>query len=211
MKKRLFALCTAALFASLVVAGCASKTSTVDQTPGDKPAASAPAQQPVAQPEAPKAGVAGEGVKPAAQVTTETAAGGSEKAAPTPAPTKKEEVVAPAAPTAKVELLKKIYFDYDKSAIRADAKAQLDLNYDYLSKNGGVKILIVGHCDERGTSEYNMALGDRRSNSAKSYLVNRGIAGTRLDTLSKGKEEPEDPGHDENAWAKNRRAEFLAK
>lgn len=214
MNKKIFTLCSVALLASLVIAGCASKTSTVDQTPGDKSAVGTTPAQPSsapAQPSAQPSAVVDESVKPAAQVTTENAQGGSTQAAPTPAPTKKEEVVAPSAPAAKVELLQKIYFDYDKSAIRADAKAQLDKNYEYLAKNGSVKLQVVGHCDERGTSEYNMALGDRRANSAKSYLVNRGIAATRLDTLSKGEEEPTDPGHDENAWSKNRRAEFLAK
>lgn len=102
-----------------------------------------------------------------------------------------------------------IYFDFDKSNIRPDAKSTLDTNFDILSKNASAKVMIVGHCDERGSNEYNMALGDRRAASTRSYLINRGIGASRLSTLSKGEEEPVDPGHNETAWAKNRRAQFV--
>ena len=72
-------------------------------------------------------------------------------------------------------------------------------------------MIIEGHCDERGTSEYNMALGERRASAASKYLKNLGIAGNRLSTISYGEERPHDPGHTEDAWAKNRRAHFVLK
>ena len=81
-------------------------------------------------------------------------------------------------------------------------------NADWLRNNGSVVVEIEGHCDERGTIEYNLALGDRRARSAKDFLVNLGIAAARLRTISYGKEMPLDPGHSEAAWAKNRRDHF---
>ncbi|MEW5735353.1 MAG: peptidoglycan-associated lipoprotein Pal [Thermodesulfobacteriota bacterium] len=101
-----------------------------------------------------------------------------------------------------------VHFDYDKSDIRpADAKI-LDAKADFLTKYPDVKILIAGNCDERGTIEYNLALGERRAQSAKNYLVNKGIAAERIQTISYGKERPLDPAHTEAAWAENRRDDF---
>ena len=104
--------------------------------------------------------------------------------------------------------LEDIHFDYDKSNIRQDDRKILSRNAAYLSKNKNVKIVIEGNCDERGTAEYNMALGERRADEAKKYLVNLGINGKRITTISYGSEKPLDPGHDEDAWAKNRRDHF---
>jgi len=106
-------------------------------------------------------------------------------------------------------VLKKICFDYDKSDIREDQRPILDENAKYLLDNADVKILIEGHCDERGSVEYNFALGERRANSTRAYLVIKGVKETRIATISKGEEEPVDPGHTEDAWAKNRRSEFI--
>lgn len=108
----------------------------------------------------------------------------------------------------KAGALQSIYFDFDKYQLRPNAKEKLDRTAKWLSENRTVKIRIAGHCDERGTDEYNMALGDRRANSAKNYLVNMGIPSDNLSTISYGEETPADPGHDEAAWAKNRRDEF---
>ncbi len=80
-----------------------------------------------------------------------------------------------------------------------------------MKKNPGAKLLIEGHCDERGTAEYNMALGERRATAVKNYLVSLGVPKAALSTVSFGKEKPLDPGHDEEAWAKNRRAHFVLK
>jgi len=104
--------------------------------------------------------------------------------------------------------LEDIHFDFDKYNIRQDDRQILSRNAAYLSKNINVKIVIEGNCDERGTTEYNMALGERRADEAKQYLVNLGIDGKRITTISYGSEKPLDPGHDEDAWAKNRRDHF---
>jgi peptidoglycan-associated lipoprotein len=102
-----------------------------------------------------------------------------------------------------------IYFDFDKSFIRDDAKPNLEKVAEYMKENRDVRVLIEGHCDERGTNEYNFALGDRRAQEAKNYLMNLGIDGSRIKTISYGEERPEDPGHNEDAWAKNRRDVFI--
>ncbi|MFP4346653.1 MAG: peptidoglycan-associated lipoprotein Pal [Thermodesulfobacteriota bacterium] len=102
-----------------------------------------------------------------------------------------------------------IYFPYDSSELSPRAQTQLRNKADWLRKNPGLTAIIEGHCDERGTTEYNLALGDRRAESVKSFLVNLGIAPTRLLTISYGEERPIDPGHSEAAWAKNRRAQFV--
>ncbi|MGD0168351.1 MAG: peptidoglycan-associated lipoprotein Pal [Smithella sp.] len=104
--------------------------------------------------------------------------------------------------------LEDIHFDFDKYNIRQDDRKILSRNAAYLSKNKNMKIVIEGNCDERGTAEYNMALGERRADEAKQYLVNLGINGKRITTISYGSEKPLDPGHDEDAWAKNRRDHF---
>jgi peptidoglycan-associated lipoprotein len=103
-------------------------------------------------------------------------------------------------------LLKDIHFDFDKYDIRTEDMAILRENAALLKKYPNVKIQIEGHCDERGTIEYNLALGERRATSTKNYLVSLGIASDRISTITFGKEKPLDPGHDEKAWAKNRRA-----
>ena len=114
--------------------------------------------------------------------------------------------VEPAA--AVVDAVKDIYFDFDKSSIRPDAREVLKANADYFLKNSAASIVIEGHCDERGTAEYNMALGKSRAQEAKKYLANLGVKESKMKTISYGKERPIDPGHDEQAWAKNRRAHF---
>jgi len=106
-------------------------------------------------------------------------------------------------------LLKDIHFDFDKYDIRPGDAEVLKANAAVLVKNPNAKIQIEGHCDERGTAEYNLALGERRANSTKSYLTSLGISTNRLSTISYGKERPLDPGHNEEAWAKNRRSHFI--
>ena len=101
-----------------------------------------------------------------------------------------------------------IYFDFDKSNLKPDAQEVLKRKATFLKANPNDNVLIEGHCDERGTNEYNLALGDRRANSAKKFLMNLGIAESRIRTISYGEEQPLDPGHNEAAWAKNRRCEF---
>jgi peptidoglycan-associated lipoprotein len=107
------------------------------------------------------------------------------------------------------EKVQTIYFDFDKSNVRADQTANLEGNANYLKEKADLKICIEGHCDERGTEEYNFALGQRRASSVREFLISRGVAADRLSIVSKGEEEPADPGHNEAAWAKNRRAIFI--
>jgi peptidoglycan-associated lipoprotein len=106
-------------------------------------------------------------------------------------------------------LLKDIHFDFDRYDIRPIDAAILKENAALLNKFTNIKIQIEGHCDERGTVEYNLALGERRATSAKNYLVSLGVASVRISTISYGEEKPLDPIHNEEAWAKNRRAHTL--
>jgi peptidoglycan-associated lipoprotein len=102
-----------------------------------------------------------------------------------------------------------IYFEFDSSALLSMAQDVLKRKAQWLRDNPNVSVVIEGHCDERGTNEYNLALGDRRANSAKTFLEDLGVSGFRLKTISYGEERPVDPGHNEEAWAKNRRAHFV--
>jgi len=104
-----------------------------------------------------------------------------------------------------------IYFDFDKYNLLPVAQQILQKKAKWLVNNPDVSVIIEGHCDERGTNEYNLALGDRRAESASAYLINLGIAGSRLTTVSYGEERSADSGHNEFAWAKNRRAHFEIK
>lgn len=101
-----------------------------------------------------------------------------------------------------------IHFDYDKASIRGDDVSVLDQKVSILQANPNATIRVSGHCDERGSDEYNLALGNRRATAAKQYLASHGIDAHRIETTSYGKERPADPGHDEGAWARNRRDEF---
>ena len=102
-----------------------------------------------------------------------------------------------------------IYFDFDKSNILLLAQDVLRRKAEWLWSNPEVSVIIEGHCDERGTNEYNLVLGDRRAESARNFLVDLGIKGSRLTTISYGEERPVDSGHNEEVWAKNRRAHFI--
>ncbi len=101
-----------------------------------------------------------------------------------------------------------IHFAFDKYALDKNAKAKLHELSDLLLKNGNVKVLIEGRCDERGTEEYNLALGDKRANAAKSYLMALGVPASRLSTVSYGKDKPLCTEHTEKCWAKNRSDHF---
>ncbi len=101
-----------------------------------------------------------------------------------------------------------VRFDYDSAVLLDSARPILDRTADWLRTYPKVTLLVEGHCDERGTVEYNLALGERRATAVYNYLVNLGVAASRLKTISYGKEFPLDPGHTEEAWARNRRAHF---
>jgi len=106
-------------------------------------------------------------------------------------------------------MLKDIRFDFDKYSIRPSDVEILKENSALLKKYPGMKFQVEGHCDERGTGEYNLALGERRANSVKNYLVSLGIESGRISTISYGEERPFSPEHNEEAWSKNRRAHFV--
>ena len=106
--------------------------------------------------------------------------------------------------------LKTVYFDFDLSDVRSDQKSVMDGNANWI-KSHNKKVGIAGHCDERGTNEYNVALGQRRASSSKKYLTSLGVAEGNLSTVSYGEEKPTCTQSNESCWAKNRRAEFSAK
>ena len=131
-----------------------------------------------------------------------------------------DSVIADAADSAMLELngssdentagpLKTVYFDFDSSRLSSAAKATLEQNAMWLKVTDKVDIQIEGHCDERGGAQYNLALGERRARTIKSYLEGLGVSSSRISIVSYGKEKPNAFGHDESAWSKNRRANFV--
>ncbi|WP_052574354.1 peptidoglycan-associated lipoprotein Pal [Gemmatimonas aurantiaca] len=141
---------------------------------------------------------------------------------PAPVPTNEAPVRTTPAPTpvdtmeayrskiaeARARLLETIYFEYDADELRDEARASLDAKLAILNANPGLRIRIAGHCDERGSDEYNIALGRRRSEAAKRYLTDRGVDASRIETSSFGRERPAVSGTSEESWSKNRRDEF---
>jgi peptidoglycan-associated lipoprotein len=126
--------------------------------------------------------------------------------APAPAPPR----AAPAEYESAPELAA-VFFDFDRSVIRPDAARTLDASADWLKSNPSAVLLIEGHCDERGTNEYNLALGERRAKAAHDYLVNNGVAATRIVTITYGEERPACTERNDACWRQNRRAQFLTK
>jgi peptidoglycan-associated lipoprotein len=102
-----------------------------------------------------------------------------------------------------------VYFDYDSSAIKAGEKTKIETVAGYLKGNVSVAVKVEGHCDERGTEEYNRALGERRALAVRQYLIQTGITPERVDTISYGEDKPAAEGHDEMVWKQNRRGEFV--
>jgi peptidoglycan-associated lipoprotein len=151
-----------------------------------------------------------------------TAPGGTPSRPPTPPEPVNEPPIVPPEPVRddaiasaslddlnRNSLLKPVMFEFDSSDLSAAAQRALEENAAVLKKYGTWAVTIEGHCDERGTAEYNLALGERRAVTARAYLVSLGVSADRLRTVSYGKEFPFDPGHDEAAFAKNRRAHFV--
>ena len=195
MKLRMAALLAALSLAALMAGGCASNELVKGEDSGTatvKAEAAKPVQQPSAKNDASTVPV--EKAAPAAPVAA--AQGDQGKTAAT------------AAKPATAAGLETVYFDYDKSDLRQDTRNVLSKNADVLLKSKGMKIRIEGHCDERGSAEYNLALGERRAKSVQQYLLTLGVQADRLSAISYGKEKPAVQGSGEEAWAKNRRAEF---
>lgn len=177
----------------LVSAGCAKKEivkPTEEPTPSAKPATTAPEVQPTRP----------EPTRP--EPVTETPAREVPVAQETPR-------AAETGPTELQSQLQKIYFNFDSADLSQDSRNILSKNADLLMKSPSLKIRVEGNCDERGSDDYNMALGERRAKAARDYLINLGVQPERISIISYGEEKPADPGHDEAAWAKNRRDEFV--
>jgi peptidoglycan-associated lipoprotein len=192
---------TSLLLLGVLLAGCAKQPATT--------AATAPAPTGAATTTPGGAGPA------AAQPTTAAPpSGGTGAGAPatTPAPATAAPVARPAPQEFRADAaLKDVYFDFDKYDIRpVDAKS-LDSNATWLKSNASHLILIEGHCDERGTNEYNLALGERRAKSTMNYLVSQGVQASRITIISYGEERPACTEKADECWAKNRRAHFLVK
>jgi peptidoglycan-associated lipoprotein len=189
MKISLVTLAVAALFAG----GCA-KQQVIKQDqiiPPTAPVAATakPAAKPEAKGDTKDAGLASAGIKEAQPA---------------------KQAVAPGTDDASLkQALEKVFFDFDSSTLSADARQALAKNAELLKKKGDVKVRIEGNCDELGSDDYNLALGQKRAAAAKSYLQTMGVAPERLSTISYGKEKPAVTGHDDAARAKNRRDEFV--
>jgi len=106
------------------------------------------------------------------------------------------------------EVFQDIHFDFDRSEVRPVDRPILEGIAEYLKATPDMYLLVEGHCDERGTNEYNLGLGERRALSTRAFLAGLGVGAERMRTISRGEEDPKDPGHDEAAWARNRRAHF---
>ena len=123
-----------------------------------------------------------------------------------------EAVVVKAVPGSQKDLVvsvgDRIFFDFNSSSVRADQSASLDKLVVWLDKNSQVRLLLSGHADERGTTEYNLALGERRANAVREYLIAGGVSAARLQTVSYGEERPAVLGSNENSWRQNRRSQF---
>jgi peptidoglycan-associated lipoprotein len=182
------------LLAGMIVSGCAKRPATTAATaaPAPAPRAATPAPTPTPTP------------APAAPTT------------PAPAPTAQPTAPAtPARPSPRefsaIAALKDVFFDFDKYDIRAEDAKTLDANATWLKANADNLVLIEGHCDERGTNEYNLALGERRAKATMNYLVSQGVQANRITIISYGEERPGCSEKSESCWSKNRRAHFLVK
>jgi peptidoglycan-associated lipoprotein len=138
-----------------------------------------------------------------------------EKAAPAPVPPQVAVTAAPSAPPDGVAALEEAlrnaaaYFDFNGDQLSPEGMASLQRVGEVLRKHGSLQVRVEGHCDERGTQEYNLMLGQRRAEQARKYLVALGVSAGQIDTLSHGAEKPSDPGHTPESWAKNRRADVF--
>jgi peptidoglycan-associated lipoprotein len=185
MSKRMACFFVMLLCGSLVAGGCAKK----EIVKGEEPGAA------TARPGDETQGARGEAARD--QIVKET-------------PIVREDSFRQAGEAVAESAMGKVYFDFDSYLLSQTAQDTLSKNAEYLlKKNTAVKVQIAGNCDERGSDEYNLALGERRAKAALNYLVTLGVPADRLSFISYGKEKPADPGHDDAAWAKNRRDDFF--
>ena len=146
--------------------------------------------------------------KPVATTPVPPAPTPTQPQTPTPTPTPTPSTPEPTGPGVSARDLQVVYFGYDSFTLDDGARAALDSNAKMMRDNAALTVSIDGHCDERGTVEYNQALGQKRAETVQQYLSDAGIAANRFRVISYGKERPADEGHDESAWSRNRRVEF---
>ena len=193
MRRAGTALFSTAIVLALVAHGCAKTPSMIQAS------APAPSGAPAAAAPPPPAAVAAPAPAPAPPVA----------AAPAPAPA---ATARPAPPEfAPAPQLADIHFDFDKSVIRPASEKALMTSADWLKKNPKRALLIEGHCDERGTLEYNLALGDRRAKATRDFLLAQGVAADRMTLISYGEERPQCAEHNEECWSRNRRAHLIVR
>jgi len=197
--KAMFMVLAVPAFGALLL-GCPKKVSTTDATPQPK----VNEQVGVSRP-----GAKGQAGGSSGRLTDEQRAAQLLASRGEDIPIKEGPTIAFVEPTPEDKLvLKPIYFDYDKSSIRPEFQPTLESISRWMADNAGKQLLVEGHCDERGTDEYNLALGERRALSVRRYLVALGVSADRVHTISYGEEKPALMGSSEAAWSKNRRAEF---
>ena len=184
------------LILGVALAGCAKRPAT---TQASAPAPTAPPAATPASPAQPPAGPAAGAPRPAPSPAAPAAPGAAAAARPVP-----KELTA-------ITDLTDVFFDFDKYDIRPGDAKVLDANAVWLKANPNHLVLIEGHCDERGTNEYNLALGERRAKSTMNYLVSQGVQASRVTIISYGEERPQCTEKNEPCWGKNRRAHFLVK
>ncbi len=203
-RKRFTCIILALCFA-LLLTGCPKKTVTMDEAAMKRSDAAAAERERQARLDAERARQEQE--MRAREEAARKAQAGKEKDFESSLVTKKEPGIE--GEVFESSLLKDIHFDFDKYEIRPEDVDILKQNAALLAKYPKVKVQIEGHCDERGTIQYNLALGERRAGSTRQFLISLGIPSDRLGTISYGKEKPLDPGHTEEAWAKNRRVHLV--
>ena len=201
MKRKLLAIFPVLCLSLVIATGCQKRIETEDLSAGttatEAPAATEQTAAPVPDEKVTSEVVTSEDI----QNTADAKLGGQYATANTPADLTEKAV--------EKGHLYTIYFDFDKYSIREADMDLLTKNAKWLGANARTKVRIEGHADERGETDYNLALGDKRARSIKKYLSDMGIQGERLDVVSYGEEKPAVDGHDEDAWSKNRRAEFV--
>ena len=198
MRKRIFGCVAVLIFGALLSGGCAKKDVVKSEQPLPAVQTTVP---PAAQPEVARP-MPAERLEPRAEPIAETPTGETTIAQETA----REGMRGSADLQSE---LQEIYFNFDSADLSEESRSILSKNAQVLARQAAVKLRVEGHCDERGSDEYNMALGERRAKAAKDYLVNLGVQPERISVISYGEEKPAEQGQDEEAWAKNRRAEFV--
>lgn len=212
MKRNMVLVTLALLLGIVFIAGCAKKPALQEERGVAKEQAAVEqgaAEEKAAAAETPEKRALQEEQAKREAALKEAEKAAAAKAAPKEVQEKAARVGTAAAPSRELYEFRDVNFDFDKFNLREDAREILKKHAEWLNKNKDVMIAVEGHCDERGTTEYNLALGERRAQAAAKFLVDMGIDAGRIKTISYGEELPLDTGHNEEAWAKNRRAQFV--